>query len=64
MDDKEKTPDVYEAITTYIIASICILIAVLGYFLKDMDTATVRWLIGFAVFLSSERDIGDFLRRG
>lgn len=56
-------PDKYEAITTYTIAYICIVLAIAGYFLKDMDSETVKWLIGFAVFLTSERDVREILRR-
>ncbi|WP_286169741.1 hypothetical protein [Halocella sp. SP3-1] len=40
------------------------MVAIGGYFYRNMDDATLKWLIGFAVFLSGERDIGDFLRRG
>lgn len=61
--DNNQIPDKFEARWTYSIACICIIIAIIGYFLKNMDTSTVRWLIGFAVYLSGQRDIGDFLKR-
>ena len=56
-------PDKYEAYNTYTIAYICITLAVVGYFVKDMDTETLRWLIGFAVWLTSERDIRGIFGR-
>ena len=56
-------PDRYEAIITYIIAFICIAFAISGYHIKNMDTGTVKWLIGFAVFLTGQRDIKEFIGR-
>lgn len=50
-------PDWVEATITYIIASICIALAVHGHIRGDMDPATKRWLIGFAVALTGERDL-------
>jgi hypothetical protein len=55
--------DKYEAIITYIIAFICIAFAISGYHIKDMDTGTVKWLIGFAVFLTGQRDIKTIFGR-
>jgi len=56
-------PDRYEFISTCIIASISVLIGVLGYFCKDMQPEHVKWFIGFAVFLMCERDIKSFFKK-
>jgi len=54
-----------ETIITYIIASICLIIAVVGFFVQryEMTESTLKWLIGFAVFLTVERDLSDFIGR-
>jgi hypothetical protein len=61
--NNNQIPDKYEAIITYIIVFICITFAISGYHIKDMDTGTVKWLIGFAVFLTGQRDIKTIFGR-
>lgn len=57
-------PDKYEATADYIIASILILFAVLGYIYKDMDLSTVKWLLTLATVLSGGRSaLQKFLGR-
>lgn len=54
-------PDKVEAVITYIIAAICIIVALTGYYFYKMDTGTLKWLIGFAVALSGGRDLKGFI---
>lgn len=49
-------PDWIEAAATYLIASICVAIAVSGYARQDLDDPVIKWLLGFAVVLTGERD--------
>lgn len=58
-----RVPDVAEAIITYIIAAICLGLAIYGFVQETIDDQTFRWLMGFSVFLSGERDIGKFMGR-
>lgn len=46
-----------EAIPTYVIAALCVIMAVGGYFFKDMDELMALVFMGFAVFLTFERDL-------
>lgn len=61
--NNNQIPDKVEAIITYIIASICLVIAIVGWVQETIDEQTFRWLIGFSVFLSGERDVGKFIWR-
>lgn len=49
-------PDWVEAAATYLIAAICVSIAVAGYTRQDLDDPVIKWLLGFAVVLTGERD--------
>ena len=62
-NNKNNVPDIVEAIITYIIAAICIVVAITGYYYYNMDTETLRWLLGFAVALSGGRDLKTFFGR-
>ncbi|MFW6145357.1 MAG: hypothetical protein ACOC4Y_01020, partial [bacterium] len=46
-----------EAIPTYVISALCVIMAVGGYFFKDMDELMALAFMGFAVFLTFERDL-------
>lgn len=61
--NNNNVPDKYEAIITYIIAFICIGFAISAFFIKNIDTGTVKWLIGFSVLLTGQRDIKSIFGR-
>ncbi|MFW6271334.1 MAG: hypothetical protein ACOC4G_14850 [Bacillota bacterium] len=50
-------PDWIEAVTTYLIASICVILAVHGYAKDNLDPTSIRWLMSFAAALSGGRDL-------
>ena len=57
-------PDWIEALATYLIATICISLAVVGYIRQDLDDQTIKWLLGFSVVLTGGRDaIKGFVKR-
>ena len=64
MADKNNNniPDKIEAGITYVIALISILLGVLGYIYRDMEPSHVKWFIGFAVFLTGQRDIKSYFQ--
>jgi len=50
-------PDWVEATATYLIAAICVALAVSGYVKNNLDPASIRWLMSFAAALSGGRDL-------
>ena len=54
------TPDWAEAIATYVIAAVCLTIAIIGFIQETIDMNTLKWLLGFAVFLTGERDFKSY----
>lgn len=62
--NNNEVPDWIEALATYIIAAVCISLAVAGYVRNDLDDPTIKWLIGFAVVLTGSRDaIKGFIQK-
>ena len=51
----------WEAVITYVIAAICILLSVDGHINDSLTGTDIRWLLGFAVFLTTERDLKKFM---
>jgi len=49
-------PDWAEFTATYLIAAVCISLAVAGYVRQDLDDPTIKWLLGFSVVLTGGRD--------
>lgn len=57
-------PDWAEFTATYLIAAVCISLAVAGYIRQDLDAPTIKWLLGFGVVLTGGRDaIKAFIKR-
>lgn len=57
-------PDWAEFTATYLIAAVCISLAVAGYIRQDLDDPTIKWLLGFGVVLTGGRDaIKAFIKR-
>lgn len=57
-------PDWAEFTATYLIAAVCISLAVAGYVRQDLDNPTIKWLLGFGVVLTGGRDaIKAFIKR-
>jgi len=50
-------PDWVEAVATYLIATICVVLAVSGYVKDNLDPTSIRWLMSFAAALSGGRDL-------
>lgn len=55
-ENNNDVPDWLEALATYIIAGICVTLAVSGYVKENMDPVNIQWLLGFAAALSANRD--------
>lgn len=55
--------DRYEAYATYTIIAVFLILAVAGYFCKDMSETTVITLCVFVAVLSGNRDLLDYLLR-
>jgi hypothetical protein len=62
--NNNEIPDWVEALATYLIAAVCISLAVAGYVRQDLDNPTIKWLLGFGVVLTGGRDaIKGFIKR-
>jgi len=57
-------PDWAEFTATYLIAAICVSMAVAGYIRDDLDQSTITYLLSFGVVLTGGRDaIKAFIKR-
>jgi len=57
-------PDWAEFTATYLIATVCVGMALAGYIRQDLDGPIIKWLLGFGVVLTGGRDaIKAFIKR-
>jgi hypothetical protein len=57
-------PDWAEFTATYLIAAVCVSMAVAGYIRQDLDSRTITYLLSFGVVLTGGRDaIRAFIKR-
>ncbi|MCF8002323.1 MAG: hypothetical protein K9K76_10775 [Halanaerobiales bacterium] len=62
--NENNIPDWAEFTATYIIAAVCVSMAVAGYVRQDLDGSIIKWLLGFGVVLTGGRDaIKAFIKR-
>lgn len=54
--NENNIPDWAEFTATYLIAAVCVGMALAGYIRQDLEGPIIKWLLGFGVVLTGGRD--------